>query len=86
MNVKKITVWERVNRDEDGKIIGYDHNHIEDNWIKTNKPKPIKPEFKGQECWKGYEWRRVHTYIVNDKVKSWFSGRIIHILKTLGVI
>ncbi|WP_242691309.1 hypothetical protein [Cytobacillus praedii] len=69
--MKKITLWSKVNRDENGKFLNAKFNHIEDGWIEGVYPKPISEEFTNQKAWSKSEWiYKFGTLDKNFKVET----------------
>ena len=54
MSKRPITVWERYSKKDEC----FKHNHLEEGWVKTDKPEPIC----GQD-WSMGTWRRFWMYL-----------------------
>ncbi len=54
--MKKVTIWSKINRAENGKILSIKFNHIEDGWIESDYPKPLSDKFINQKAWSKNEW------------------------------
>lgn len=70
----KITVWKKVikKKSEKGHIyLKYEHNHIENDWIEGDYPKPFKDEYENQLKWKNDSWIKEFKYSVDGKIVSY---------------
>ena len=59
-----ITSWSAWNKKEKQ----YEHNHIENWWVRGSYPKPLKPEFKAQKAWKNKKWKKEFCFLIQGKV------------------
>ncbi|MEM4994935.1 hypothetical protein WKH56_20435 [Priestia sp. SB1] len=62
--MENVTVW-KIKKD-DGTII---HNHIEDDWVDGEKPRPIKESYGNHKAWKEFNWIKYYAELKDGKIK-----------------
>lgn len=68
--VEKITIWRRLVNKKNAKTGEkwqvWEHNHIEDGWVETEKPVPKTPEQK--ISWDSAKWTREYGHLIDAVV------------------
>ena len=71
-----ITCWYKYSKSKEI----FEFNHIQDNFIKTDKPTQLKPEFTAQNDWVNYIWKKEFCFIRDDGQMSAPVNKIMDLL------
>lgn len=58
--MKKVTLWYKKIKNNEGIIIKEEFNHLADGWVEGKFPLPKDKSFSNQVAWENDEWRFAH--------------------------